>query len=161
MKPGALWPLAIVGVLAVTVGANIAMVVAARDPNAYVVEPDYYRKAVAWDSTMAEARRSAALGWSADVAFGRWEAAATPLHVRLADSTGAPVAGADVRVELVNNLAPELPLRIVLADAGAGRYEARPRLQRPGMWEVRLRAVRGADRFVTELRRDALAGPRP
>lgn len=36
MKPGAWWPVAVVGVLAVTVGANIAILVAARDKNAYV-----------------------------------------------------------------------------------------------------------------------------
>lgn len=58
MKPAALWPLAVIGVLAVTVGANVWLIQVAREPNGAVIEPDYYRRAVAWDSLAARQGRS-------------------------------------------------------------------------------------------------------
>jgi nitrogen fixation protein FixH len=158
VKPGAWWPVAIVGVLAVTVGANVVLIVAARDPNAYVVEPHYYEKALAWDSTMAIADRSAALGWQVDATLHGWTPAGTPLVVQLADSTAAPVAGAEVRAELLNNLSPAHPVAAVLADAGGGRYTATVPLPRTGLWEIRLEARRDGDLFLADLRRDATGG---
>ncbi len=161
MKPGAWWPVAIVAVLGVTVAANVALIVAARDPNAYVVEPHYYEKALAWDSTMAVRRASEALGWQVDAMLGRWSRGGTPLLVRLADSTGAPVAGARVRAELVNNLEPEHVVLAALAEAGQGRYAAVAVLPRAGLWEIRLQARRDAAQFVADLRRDAPGAAKP
>jgi nitrogen fixation protein FixH len=152
---------AIVGVLAVTVGANVAMMVAARDPNAYVVEPDYYHKAVNWDSTMAQARASAALGWQVDAALRDWTPQGTTLLVQLADSTGAPLAGADVKVELINNLSPETPVHVIPAEAGGGRYEAQVVLPRPGLWELRLQARRDSAYFTADLHRDLVRAATP
>jgi nitrogen fixation protein FixH len=154
LKPGAWWPIAIVGVLAVTVVANVALILAARDPNAYVVEPDYYRKAVNWDSTMAEARASVALGWRVDAAFGDWTPTGTTLRVLMVDSTGAPLTGAMVKVELINNLSPETPVHAAPGEVGGGRYQARVPLARPGQWELRLQARRAGDYFTADLRRD-------
>jgi nitrogen fixation protein FixH len=154
LKPGAWWPIGIVVVLAVTVAANVALMIVARDPHAYVVEPNYYDKGVRWDSTMAQARASVALGWQVDAALRDWTPAGTTLLVQLADSTGAPVAGARVNVELINNVSPEAPVEASPADAGGGRYQARVALARPGLWELRLQARRGRDRFTADLRRD-------
>jgi nitrogen fixation protein FixH len=161
LKPGTFWPLAVAGVLALTVAANVALIIAARDPNAYVVEPDYYRKAVQWDSTMAEARASAALGWRMDAAWGRWSPGGTELRVALQDSTGAPLGGAAIDMDLINNLAPEHVLHAAPADQGGGLYRATVALPRPGLWELRVRATRGAERFWTDLRRDVVRGSRP
>lgn len=154
MKAGAWWPIAVVGVLAVTVGANIWLIFAARDPNAYVVEPNYYEKAVKYDSTLALARRSAALGWQVEASLTGWTAKGTPLVVSLADSNGAPVTGVALKAELINNLSPELPVRMLLRDAGDGRYTATAPLPRTGLWEIRLDGRRGPDEFVADLRRD-------
>lgn len=161
MKPGAWWPIAIVGVLAVTVGANVALILAARDPNAYVVEPDYYRKAVNWDSTMAQARASVALGWRVDAALGGWTSAGTPLRVRLADSTGAPLSGVQLKVELINNLTPETPVHVAPAEVGVGSYEASVPLARPGLWELRLQARRAGAFYTADLRRDVARAAAP
>ena len=50
-------------VLALTVAGNLwVMRIANADPS-FSVEPDYYRKAVDWDSTMAQRARNEALGW--------------------------------------------------------------------------------------------------
>ncbi len=161
MKPGAWWPIGIVGVLTVTVAANIAMMVVARDPRAYVVEPDYYMKGVRWDSTMAQARASVALGWQVDAALREWTPAGTTLLVQLADSTGVPLTGARVTVELINNVSPEAPVHALPADVGGGRYRARVALARPGLWELRLVARRGGDFFTADLRRDVARAAAP
>jgi len=158
MKPGAWWPIAIVGVLAVTVGANVALMIAARDPNAYVVEPDYYEKAVRWDSTLAQARHDVALGWAVDARLGPWSPRGTPLELALADSTGAPLASALVEVELVNNLDPAHAVHASLAPRSPGRYAANVALPRAGLWELRTTVRRAGELFTADLRRDALRG---
>ena len=155
MKPGAWWPVGVVAVLAITVGANVALMVAARDPNAYVVEPDYYRKAVNWDSTMAQSRANVALGWQLDAALDAWTPGGTPLRLKIVDSTGAPVTGAAVRVDLLNNLSPEHVLRAAPVEVGGGLYRATVSLPRAGLWELRAEARRGRDLFTADLRRDA------
>ncbi|MFN8586373.1 MAG: FixH family protein [Candidatus Eisenbacteria bacterium] len=161
MKPGALWPVAIIGVLAVTVGANIWLFYEARDPNVVAIEPDYYRKAVAWDSTMAQAERDVQLGWRAEVTTGALNAGGTTVAVTLADSTGAPLEGAAVRVECIHNADALHHRNADLPAAGAGRYEGRVPLPRAGLWEVRITARRGTDLFTSSLRTDVPRGAKP
>jgi nitrogen fixation protein FixH len=158
MKPGALWPIAIVGVLAITVGANVWLLWEARDPNGAVIEPDYYRKAVAWDSLAARQARSDDLRWTADAALGASRGGRAHVRATLADSLGAPVAGARVELEAVHNLDGARHVRSELAESAPGVYEADAALDRAGMWELRLTATRGGDVFLASLRRDAPTG---
>jgi nitrogen fixation protein FixH len=157
MRAASWWPVAIVGVLGATVVANVFMLVAAGDPNGAAVEPDYYRRAVAWDSTLAQERRNQELGWRIEAAFGEAGAEGTPLSVRLADSAGAPVPGASVRVTAIHNL--EAPRRVTaeLPAISAGLHEGRLPLARPGLWELRFEVERGSERFTAALRRDVRA----
>ena len=158
MRAAKLWPLAVVAVLAVTIGANVVIYLLARDPGAAVVERDYYRRAVAWDSTMADERHSAELGWRLEAELGALGAGGAPLTVRLADRDGAPLSGAAVRVEAVHNLDAGRPVTAELAPAGAGRYTARLPLRHAGLWELRFTATRGGERFAQSLRREAAGG---
>jgi len=155
MKPGALWPLAIVGVLTVMVGANVAVVVATHDPHVDAIEPDYYEKATAWDTTMARARANVTLGWQADASLRGWTPAGTPLVVAVADSLGRPITAAGVHVELIDNLAPDRPLRVLPREDAPGRYCARVPLPRPGLWILRVQVRRDSTYFSAELRREA------
>lgn len=161
MKPATLWPAAVVAVLAITVGANAWLMWKARDPNGAVIEPDYYRKAVAWDSLAARQGRSDALRWSADATIGPAARGLARVRATLADSLGVPVAGAAVRLEAVHNLAAAHPVLAPLAETAPGVYEAETALDRPGLWELRLTATRGADVFLARLRRDAPRGSAP
>ena len=63
MKRGAWWPIGITTVLATTVAANLWVMRIANDDPSFAIEPDYYQKAIMWDSTLAQARRDAILGW--------------------------------------------------------------------------------------------------
>jgi nitrogen fixation protein FixH len=155
MRATRLWPAAVVAVLALTVGSSAMLVWFTRDPGLAAVEPDYYRRAVRWDSTAAEARRSAALGWRLDAALGPVGPAGAVLTARLAGPDGAPLDDADVEVTAIHNRDALHPVRARLAPAGEGAYAARLPLRHAGLWELRLAAARGADRFTVSLRRDA------
>lgn len=158
MKPAAMWPAAVVAVLAITVGANAWLMWKAREPNGAVLEPDYYRKAVAWDSLAARQGRSDALRWRAEATIGPAAGGRARVRAVLADSLGAPVTGAAVTLEAVHNLAAATPVRAALAETAPGTYEADAALGRPGLWELRLAATRGAEQFLVRLRRDAPRG---
>ncbi|HSQ59304.1 MAG TPA: FixH family protein [Acidobacteriota bacterium] len=158
MKAKALWPLAVVGALAVTVAANVALLVVASDSRHIAVEPDYYAKAVAWDSTMAVRDGSRALGWRLDAELAPAPGGAS-LRVAIADPGGAPVAGAAVRVEAIHNLDSERRVRAPLRESGPGRYEAALPLGHRGLWELRFDATRGSERYVVSLRRDLTVLP--
>lgn len=155
MNPARLWPAAIVVVLLVTVVANGVLLWAASHGDAPAIEPDYYRRAVAWDSTLAARRASAALGWTADAALGPVGRGGGEVEVTLAMADGAPVEGAAVRVTAIHNARGGRIVEGALAAAGGGRYAAVLPLARPGRWELRIAAVRGAERFETSLRREA------
>jgi nitrogen fixation protein FixH len=153
------WPIAVVAVLAITVAANVAVFWVAGDPDAAAVEPDYYAKALRWDSTLVAREASDGLGWRADVALARTDGGdgGAAVIVRLRDAAGAPLEDAAVRVEAIHNRHAAHPVRMTLAPApllGRGAYAARAPLDARGMWEIRLAARRGADVFVDDVRRE-------
>jgi nitrogen fixation protein FixH len=159
MRAERLWPLAVVAVLALTVGASAVLLWLTRDPGAAAVEPDYYRRALKWDSTAAVERRAAELGWSLDAALGPVSRSGAALTARLADRGGAPLDGAAVEVVAIHNLDALHPLRARLAPAGAGVYTATLPLRHAGRWELRFTVARGAERCAVALHRDAPAAP--
>lgn len=141
-----LWPLAIVGVLGLTVGANGYLLMRANDAP-MPLERDYYQKAVAWDSTMAQASRNAALGWH----LGATLNATGALEVVLGDASGDPITDARIAVEA-------FPIAFSDGEAAAtltadhGRYRGALALRHPGLHEFRFLVTRGGDRFTTTLR---------
>lgn len=151
-----IWPTAIVTVLGLYVTFGIiAARIATHDPN-FAVEPDYYRKAVMWDSSLAQSRRSDALHWRLVPTLGPvGKAAPATLALDVRDSNGAIVTGAHVSVEARQVAYAENVTTATLDERGDGDYSARMSLDRPGLWEFRVVATRGVDRFATTLRMDA------
>ena len=147
MNAARVWPLAIAGVLAVTVVANVVLLRAASGPDAATPEPDYYRRALAWDSTQAERARSARLGWRSSSEFTVADGT-THVRVTLRDSLGVAVRGASVTATGVHNLAPTRPEHWTLVETDPGRYEAAVSLPHGGRWEVTVAATRDSERFV-------------
>lgn len=154
MKAAAAWPLAIVGVLGVTVIANVGLWWQANGPAGRDIEPDYYRRALAWDSTQAARTRSAALGWRVQAGFAA-VSSGLELEVALADSLGAAVSGAAVHVAGVHNLDPLEPQLWRLEESAPGHYSAGVRLPHHGRWELRVWARRGTGEFMTVLHAEA------
>lgn len=157
MKKGWYWPVLIVGLLVVSAGTNIVvMIVATNDPS-FAVEEDYYRKAVAWDDRRAQEARNRALGWSVDLAaVPSVEAGVPVLQVlaRVADAAGDPVEGAVVRAELFPIARANQIERLPLNETNGGNYGATVRYTRSGLWEFRLEIVRGEDRFTEIVTRE-------
>lgn len=154
MKRGLGWPIAISSVLAITVAANVLLLRIATEPNADATESDYYRKAVAWDSTAAAERASTATGWTCDAGFAR-QGKTLELRVHLADASGAPIEGAVVHVTAIHNLAAATPSELTGAARAGGEYAATFPAPRAGLWELRVTATRGSEHFRADLRREA------
>ena len=150
---GRVWPFAIAGILLAGIASNVAFVVLASSDPAAAVEPDYYRKGVAWDEEMAQQRRNIALGWSAHAAlFLGAHGSAGRLELTLADSLGRPLTGAAVQALVMHNARAAAVQSVALHDEGAGRYSARVAAERPGLWEVRLSVQRSSRRFTARER---------
>jgi nitrogen fixation protein FixH len=159
MKPGTGWIAGVVTTLALTVGANIWLMTVAGDDPSVAVEPDYYQKAVAFDSTLAQGRRNATLGWRVTPSLARiTDGRATELRVRLADATGASIADATVTVEAMANARSDVRLTATFTAEGDG-YVATLPIARPGLWEFRFSVTRGAQHFTASERLDAVASP--
>ncbi|MBM4187760.1 MAG: hypothetical protein FJ206_10680 [Gemmatimonadetes bacterium] len=141
-----LWPLAIVAVLGLTVGANGYLLIRAND-DPMPLERDYYRKAVAWDSTMAQARRNLSLGWRLSAALS----AEGNLEAILADGQGNPITDAIVTVDAFPIAFEDGEASGVLATRSPG-YATSLTLRRPGLHEFRFAVTRGEERFTATLR---------
>jgi hypothetical protein len=155
MKRGIGWPIGIVVVLGLTVGVNIWVAVVAGDDPSFAVEQDYYKKAVTWDSTLAQQRMNERLGWRLVSVLGSVSrGASTPLSVRLVDSAGAPIADATIEVSAFYNARAGTVIRATMTGDAAG-YEARLPISHTGAWELRFDVHRGAERFTAVSRVDA------
>jgi len=148
---GRLWPWFVASLLVATAAAQGIMLYAATHDPTFAVVPDYYDRAVAWDSTRAVEEASMALGWRPTLTLDA-AGPSTALRVAIADSTGAPVTGAAVRAELVSNLDAAHPLTLALDDDGGGRYAIKAPALRRGIWDVRLDVRARGRRFTTVIR---------
>lgn len=155
MKPGMGWPIGIAVILGTTIVANLAVMRLASNDPAFAIEPDYYKKAVAFDSTIATERRSLDLGWTATSTFAPSDSAGQQtLTVTLADAQQAPVQGAAVTVVALANARANDLLSATLHEVSPGRYQATLAARFAGQWEVRVDAVRGTEHFVASTRTD-------
>jgi nitrogen fixation protein FixH len=156
MKRGAWWPIGITTVLATTVAANIWVMRIASDDPSFAIEPDYYRKAVAWDSTLAQARENAVLGWRLTPEIGIVAVTGKArISAVLTDSTGAPISGAVVKVSALPVARANEVHEVTLAAGGAGEYAATLDSRREGQWELRFDVRAGSTHFTEVARVEA------
>jgi nitrogen fixation protein FixH len=155
-KRGRAWPFAIASILIGGLASNVAFVFLATSDPAAAIEPDYYRKAVAWDQEMAQQQRNIALGWSAHSVL-RLGAHGTPgeLEIKLGDGAGNPLRGATVTASVMHNARATAVQTVTLREAEQGRYVASVNAGRPGVWEVRLSVERASHRFTARERLQA------
>ena len=160
MKRGSGWPLGIVAILAATVGLNIWVLRVANDDPSFAIEPDYYQKAVNWDSTMAQQRQNLALGWHLAPTLGAFTTHnGARLQVTLTDASGASIADATVRVAAFYNARANDIIDTTLHPDSSG-YAATLPVKHGGVWELQFDVKRGATRFTSTSRVEAVpAGP--
>ncbi|MEO8450323.1 MAG: FixH family protein [Gemmatimonadota bacterium] len=147
MNYAKLWPVAIGAALGFTVLANGVLLYAAGRDGGAEIEPDYYRKAVAWDSTIAQAHRNVALGWQLQATLSQ----AGTLTVTLADRAGLPLTGATITTEGFALAGGNRTLQATLAPVDHS-YRAGLTLQHQGIYELRFLVMRGSERFTAVMR---------
>ena len=162
MKPGMGWPIGIVAILVAFVVGNLALMRLAGSDPAMAIEPDYYKKAVAFDSTMAQEKRSALLGWTATTTITPdTGAGGMVVSVALVDAAHAPVKGASVAITARYNARANDVLSDTLHEAAPGQYRAPLAVTHAGQWEVRIDAVRGTEHFMESTRAEVPRANRP
>ncbi len=155
MKKGMGWPIGVAVVLTLVVISNVWVAIVASNPSALVVEPDYYQKAVNYDSTMRQGVINGQLGWRlVPTLTAVTKDSGAVLRVELRDASGQPIPGATVNVVAIHNLIANRPLSATLGDRGDGSYDVRLPIHRAGQWELTFDVRRGADRFTADLRVD-------
>jgi nitrogen fixation protein FixH len=153
MKQGMGWPIGVAVVLGATVIGNLIMMKVANGDPSMAIEPNYYAKAVTFDSTIAEERRSVALGWTATSSIATTDSTGTrTVTVTIADAQQQPVRGARVSVTALFNARANDVLSATLTEDAPGQYVAPLAAKYPGQWEVRVDAVRGGEHFVASTR---------
>lgn len=158
-REGHLWPWGLGLVLAVTMAGNLWVMHVARSDASFAVEPDYYRRALAWDSTRAQEARNATLGWQLEADLVPTGDGRARLEVQLRDAAGTPVTGATVAVEATHNARAADIVRATLDPGPWGGYSAELAAARRGLWQLRFEVSRGTERFTATLRRDTSRGP--
>lgn len=148
IKPGALWPVVIAGALGLHVVGSLVMVYFATSNESYAVEPDYYRKALAWDEKRAQDRHNTELGWRLDFTVEPVPAGQDPImRAELSTLDGEPITDASISVEAFANARRDWILTATVNPAASG-YETTLPMRRDGLWEFRFTVTRGGELFT-------------
>lgn len=150
IKSGRLWPWALGSVLSMTVVSNLWVMKLAGSDASLAVEPDYYQKALAWDSTMSQQRVNAALGWSLESSLteGIGGSSQPMIEVLLKNASGEPIDHAAIFVEATHNARAGEIITVELAPHGTGRYRAMLGSTRRGLWQLRFEVTAAGERFT-------------
>jgi nitrogen fixation protein FixH len=146
------WAYVPAGLLLAMLAGLLSLARIAKDDPGFAVEPDYYRKATQWDAEMAQRAENERLGWQTELAVATLPSGRLALTLRLRDRAGAPIEHARVALEAFHNARAATPLELTLEPGPTG-YVAEIPPQRPGLWEFRLSAQAGSERFTTVYRR--------
>jgi nitrogen fixation protein FixH len=147
-----LWPGLVIAMLGGQIILMLVMVYMATSDRSFAVEPDYYRKAIRWDETVAEHRVSNQLGWriklsvadETDIYKNR------DIDCTITDKAGRPIEGASVEMIAFAHARGSQRTELTLDPIAAGHYSSRLRVPRGGKWEFRI-VVRRAEQTYTEI----------
>jgi nitrogen fixation protein FixH len=111
-----------------------------------------YDKGLTYNRNLEAAARQAALGWESTVNATVTADLTGTVEVALRDASGAPLNRAEVVVQFERPTHEGHDFMVQLAADGAGSYAAPFAAPLPGVWDLRLIATRGDDRYVTAKR---------
>jgi nitrogen fixation protein FixH len=154
VQKGTFWalvPVVLLGGLVVTMLGFVHL--ALSDPG-FAVRDRYYSKALSWDEQIAGDRRSAELGWRAELETVRVADGATELALAIRDREGKPVRGARIDVNAFSVARSRRIVRSTFTERTDGGYGARLAMDRGGRWEFAIDATQGPNRFSIVIRRD-------
>ncbi|MBI1362280.1 MAG: hypothetical protein GC155_18550 [Alphaproteobacteria bacterium] len=134
---------AIVAFFAIDIAVNVLFITRAVSTFPGEETPNSYVQGVDFNSTLAQRKAQAALGWSAEV--GVDAVRGRKLVVRMHAAGGAPLSGlvVEARVHRIGKGARGQGLS--LTEAASGQYSAPLEVDTPCRLEVEVRAKRGGD----------------
>lgn len=154
-KQGWFWALLPVALLLATAVGVLSVVSIALDDKGFSVEQDYYKKAVHFDAELLQRRHNSELGWrmQAELAYDKSGATVT---LQLRDPSAQPVSGAKLEADAFALARGQRVERLAFVETDPGIYQAKFANPRAGLWELRMSAARGSDRFTQVVRTDAI-----
>jgi hypothetical protein len=153
-RQGTLWAYVPVVLLVSMLGGLGLLTSIAVDDPAFAIEKDYYQKAVLWDRELAQQRQNAELGWHAELELSALPARRMELRAVLRDARREPIRDATVSVEAFPNARAGQRVSLRLESGEGGIYRGVMAAGRGGLWEFRLRAVRGSEKYTETVRQD-------
>ncbi|QDT62996.1 FixH family protein [Calycomorphotria hydatis] len=153
LKARTIWGGVIFGLLGLQAFMLFVATFLAISGNRDAVIPDYYDRAMHWDESKAALQASEQLGWSVELVvpdtadlFGN-----RVLTASLTDAAGNQVTAACGTLMAFphSNAAETQQLDWREAGEATGIYHATVRMQRPGLWEVRMKFTKGEDTFLS------------
>jgi nitrogen fixation protein FixH len=154
------WPLFIIGLVVLNFGAGIFLVVLSSS-GTHAVEPDYYRKAITWDKTMAQDRTNKALGWQVELSFEKPiitrstnRIPKTTVVLKPKTKLGLPIKGATINVEAFSRLRAQWRKKLTFKERPDGSYAIPIKLWPTGLWRFLVTVQQGKQRFTATLEQD-------
>lgn len=146
------WAMVPVLMLSFTItAATVILTLSFADSNVTAVEPDYYRKALAWNDYRKQLAENGALGWVVTSTFvaGENDPALARLELVAADKYGVKIEHAVVRAEFIPILSADSRVELALEESSGGHYAIDVPLRVNGMWEIRI-TIQSKDRVYSD-----------
>jgi nitrogen fixation protein FixH len=141
-------PWIFVGCFGIVLVVNGIMVYVAATTWTGIAVNRAYDKGLTYNRNLEAAERQTALGWEASLVTEMAEGLVGTLEVALNDADGSPLYRADVVVAFERPTHEGHDFAVELVQDGAGTYTAPFTAPLPGVWDLRLVATKGTDRFV-------------
>lgn len=112
-----------------------------------VVTDEAYEKGLAYNAVIAAADAQEKMGWGSSLSY-KDKRITFSLH----DKQGKPVTGATVTMWFYRPVHDGKDSEVGMKEQGTGVYAAQQLPSQPGLWEIRVLAVKGEDRYQTSKR---------
>jgi len=122
---------------------NIIFITKAIQSNSGVVTENPYEVGLVYNKILDAHEKQKALGWKGMTAVEQKNI----LVYTLADKTGAPISGADVRVKMLRPVQKGYDFSVAMTEGRSGRYTAKIDVPVKGAWNAHVSVVRGADTY--------------
>lgn len=131
-------PYAFVAFFGIVLAANAAMIWIAVSTWTGLETENAYRKGLAYNRTIEQARAQAALGWRVDLAFAQQDDRTLAIELALADRNGDLIETASVNAAFMRPTHEGHDRTIPVPHRYGGQYLGEVRLPLAGQWDVRV-----------------------
>lgn len=159
-RAGAIWawvPALLLGAMLVGLGGLVYLAV---DDPSFALESNYYDKAVRWDESQQQARKSRAVGLKLTLTEPLALSATGTVMVQLSvtDRETLAFSGAEIALDAFPNAYANRVQRLVLREVRPGLYVGELSQGVRGLWELRVVVKQGTLRYDQVLRADVSKG---